>query len=74
LKFNKAEKYAHRSKIVQLAAEFYPVLLLVFLLRGFIVEPFRIPSNSMFTPLIIRVPKHHDITTLWVTNIHQLSV
>jgi signal peptidase I len=27
--------------------EFYPVLLLVFLLGGFIVEPFRIPSNSM---------------------------
>ena len=47
LRFDKSEKYAHRSKVVQLAAEFYPVLLLVFLLRGFVAEPFRIPSNSM---------------------------
>ncbi|WP_369177782.1 signal peptidase I [Candidatus Thiodubiliella endoseptemdiera] len=47
LRLNKSEKYHHRSKAVQLCAEFYPVLLLVFLLRGFIAEPFRIPSNSM---------------------------
>lgn len=47
LRFNKSEKYINRPKMVQLAAEFYPVLLLVFLLRGFIAEPFSIPSNSM---------------------------
>ncbi len=47
LKFNKSEKYSHRPKFVQFMAEFYPVLLLVFLFRGFVVEPFRIPSNSM---------------------------
>lgn len=47
LKFNKSEKYQNRPKIVQWSAEFYPVLLLVFLLRGFMIEPFRIPSNSM---------------------------
>ncbi len=47
LRFNKSEKYLHRPKLVQWSAEFYPVLLLVFLLRGFVVEPFRIPSNSM---------------------------
>lgn len=47
LRFNKSEKYLNRSKVVQFVAEFYPVLLLVFLLRGFIAEPFRIPSNSM---------------------------
>ncbi|BAS67768.1 signal peptidase I [Bathymodiolus septemdierum thioautotrophic gill symbiont] len=47
LKLNKSKKYLHRSKIVQLSAEFYPMLLLIFALRGFIVEPFRIPSNSM---------------------------
>jgi len=47
LRFNKSEKYVGRPKHVQWSAEFYPVLLLVFLLRGFMVEPFRIPSNSM---------------------------
>ncbi len=47
LRLDKSEQYLHRSKAVQLSAEFYPVLLLVFLLRGFIAEPFRIPSNSM---------------------------
>ncbi len=47
LKFNKAQKYLDRPKIVQWSAEFFPVLLLVFLLRGFVIEPFRIPSNSM---------------------------
>lgn len=47
LRLNKSEKYLNRPKAVQLMAEFYPVLLLVFLLRGFIAEPFRIPSNSM---------------------------
>lgn len=52
LRFNKSEKYLHRPKLVQWSAEFYPVLLLVFLLRGFIVEPFRIPSNSMMPTLL----------------------
>lgn len=47
LRLDKSERYLNRSKAVQLAAEFYPVLLLVFLLRGFVAEPFRIPSNSM---------------------------
>jgi signal peptidase I len=47
LRFNKSEKYLDRSKSVQWSAEFYPVLLLVFVLRGFVVEPFTIPSNSM---------------------------
>ena len=52
LKFNKSEKYLGRPKLVQWSAEFYPVLLLVFLLRGFMVEPFRIPSNSMMPTLL----------------------
>ncbi|MDG2394826.1 signal peptidase I [Candidatus Thioglobus sp.] len=52
LRFNKSEKYLHRPKLVQWSAEFYPVLLLVFLLRGFVVEPFRIPSNSMMPTLL----------------------
>lgn len=33
------------------ARSFFPVLLLVFLLRGFIAEPFRIPSGSMLSNL-----------------------
>jgi signal peptidase I len=52
LRFNKSEKYLNRPKLVQWSAEFYPVLLLVFLLRGFVVEPFRIPSNSMMPTLL----------------------
>ena len=52
LRFNKSEKYLTRPKLVQWSAEFYPVLLLVFLLRGFMVEPFRIPSNSMMPTLL----------------------
>lgn len=52
LRFNKSEKYSNRPKVVQWSAEFFPVLLLVFVLRGFIVEPFRIPSNSMMPTLL----------------------
>ena len=52
LRFSKNEKYVGRPKIVQWSAEFFPVLLLVFMLRGFVVEPFRIPSNSMMPTLL----------------------
>ena len=38
---------------VEYAKSFFPVLLIVFLLRGFIVEPFRIPSGSMLPSLYI---------------------
>jgi signal peptidase I len=39
--------------IVEYSKSFFPVLLIVFLLRGFIVEPFRIPSGSMLPSLFI---------------------
>lgn len=39
--------------IVEYSKSFFPVLLIVFLLRGFIVEPFKIPSGSMLPSLYI---------------------
>ncbi|MGR3984048.1 MAG: signal peptidase I [Gammaproteobacteria bacterium] len=39
--------------LVEYARAFFPVLLLVFALRSFVVEPFRIPSGSMLPSLHI---------------------
>ena len=39
--------------LVEYSKSFFPVLLIVFLLRGFIVEPFKIPSGSMLPSLYI---------------------
>ena len=39
--------------IVEYSKSFFRVLLVVFLLRGFLVEPFRIPSGSMLPSLYI---------------------
>jgi signal peptidase I len=39
--------------IVEYARSFFPVVLVVFLLRSFIAEPFRIPSGSMMPTLLI---------------------
>ena len=52
LKFSKTEKHSHRPKIVQWSIELFPVLLLVLVFRGFIFEPFRVPSNSMMPTLL----------------------
>lgn len=38
--------------IVEYARAFFPVILFVFLLRSFLVEPFRIPSGSMMPGLL----------------------
>lgn len=44
---------AKEPVLVEYSKSFFPVLLIVFLLRGFIVEPFRIPSGSMLPSLYI---------------------
>jgi len=38
---------------VEYGASFFPVILLVFVLRSFIVEPFKIPSGSMIPTLLV---------------------
>jgi len=38
---------------VEYGASFFPVILIVFLLRSFIVEPFKIPSGSMIPTLLV---------------------
>ncbi len=44
---------AKQSVVVEYARAFFPVILIVFVLRSFVVEPFRIPSGSMLSTLHI---------------------
>ena len=39
--------------LVEYARSFFPVILVVLLLRSFVVEPFRIPSGSMMPTLLV---------------------
>lgn len=48
-----AREAAKEPVYVEYAKAFFPVILIVFLLRSFIVEPFRIPSGSMLPSLHI---------------------
>ena len=41
------------SRIVEYARSFFPVFLIVLVLRSFLIEPFRIPSGSMMPTLLI---------------------
>jgi signal peptidase I len=43
---------AKRPVIIEYSRSFFPVFLIVLLLRSFLVEPFRIPSSSMMPTLI----------------------
>ena len=43
---------AKQPLIVEYARSFFPVILAVLLLRSFVAEPFRIPSNSMMPTLL----------------------
>lgn len=47
----KRDKDAKSPWWVEYGASFFPVILFVFVLRSFIVEPFRIPSGSMLPTL-----------------------
>ena len=38
---------------LEYSASFFPVILLVFMLRSFVVEPFKIPSGSMIQTLLV---------------------
>ncbi len=49
-----AQKGGYREPlIVEYARSFFPVILIVLLLRSFLVEPFRIPSGSMMPTLLV---------------------
>jgi signal peptidase I len=47
------EDAAKEPLLVEYAKAFFPVILAVFLLRSFVVEPFRIPSGSMLPSLVV---------------------
>lgn len=40
------------SRLVEYSKSFFPVILIVFLIRSFVVEPFKIPSGSMMPTLL----------------------
>jgi signal peptidase I len=43
----------HEPIVVEYSKSFFPVLLAVLILRGFLYEPFRIPSGSMMPTLLV---------------------
>lgn len=47
------DKDVREPLLVEYAKSFFPVILVVFGLRSFLVEPFKIPSGSMMPTLLI---------------------
>jgi signal peptidase I len=48
-----AESHQRQPWWIEYAVSFFPVILIVFLLRSFLVEPFKIPSGSMLPTLLV---------------------
>ncbi|MCY7389215.1 MAG: signal peptidase I, partial [Burkholderiales bacterium] len=46
-------KNATEPVLVEMARSFFPVILIVFVLRSFLYEPFKIPSESMVPTLVV---------------------
>jgi signal peptidase I len=49
----KTESTYRTPKVVEYARSFFPIFLIVLVLRSFVAEPFRIPSGSMMPTLLI---------------------
>lgn len=51
--FSRKKKPQQEPLLVEYARSFFPIFLVVLLLRSFLVEPFRIPSGSMMPTLLV---------------------
>jgi signal peptidase I len=47
------DKAGREPYLVEMSRSFFPIILIVLLVRSFVVEPFRIPSGSMMPTLLI---------------------